>query len=208
MLLRVKAVTHFGHNRHDTMLAEDADQLAHGQLDAFHQTACSLPRCIISMLEGTTHVVIDRQQIAGQLGAAILLGLTTIAIGTFAHVFRLGHGAEHAVTQLVTLGLERGDDLVSTGGRFLFGRKRHLGRLVIVRVLILKIFVFSLAHNFLMSGLSGPVRNQPANQLCRIIHNRNDPPVVQARGADDPNCSDDLSIRVHIGRDHQRGTRK
>ena len=53
-----------------------------------------------------------------------------------------------------------------------------------------------------------PVGYQFPNQLRCVVHNRNNPSIVQTCRSNDPNSTDNLSIRVHIGRDHQRGTRK
>ena len=53
-----------------------------------------------------------------------------------------------------------------------------------------------------------PVGHQLANQLRRIVHNWNDPAVIQSRRTNDTHGTNDLSISVHIWGNHQRGTRK
>jgi hypothetical protein len=82
----------------------------------------------------------------------------------------------------------------------LVGIGLFLGHIDVIK----EVFVLRLSH---VSPFIA-VRQHPPDQLGCVIHNRNDPAIVQPRGPNDPNRSDNLSIRVHIWGNHQRGTRK
>ncbi len=61
----------------------------------------------------------------------------------------------------------------------------------------------------LTHGLSLALPGQKApDKLRRVVDDRHDAAVVQPRRSDHAHGADDLTVSVHIGRDHQRGTRK
>jgi len=67
MQLRVKFIANFRHNRVDSVLAEDRDQLAQRQLNAFKNTLGRLALRLVGTVQSTLEIVIDGHQITGEL---------------------------------------------------------------------------------------------------------------------------------------------
>jgi hypothetical protein len=88
------------------VLAKDGQKLTQGQLDAFDHSAGRSALFLTRRIERAAKIVVDRQQIARELGAAILLCLAAVAFAALAAVFRIGQRAQHTVPQFVTLGAQ------------------------------------------------------------------------------------------------------
>ena len=200
MHVRVELVANFGNDRLDPVLLEGVQQFTHRQLDAFDQRR-GLFGFLARRFQRALHVVVDGQQIARQFRPAVHLGFAALLVGPLARVFGIRHRAHPLVLQPVTF---------RTQGVDFDGFVVHLVDLIRIGIglggidVIQEIVVFRSSHCLPLT----PVRDHPAYQLRGVIHNRHDASIVQPRGPDDPDRTDDLSVRVHIGRDHQRGTRK
>jgi hypothetical protein len=77
----------------DAMLGHHVGQLAQGQFDPFDQRGRLGALFVGRHISARLQVVVDRQQVARQAGAAILLGLAPVALGTLARVLGLGQRA-------------------------------------------------------------------------------------------------------------------
>ena len=59
-------------------------------------------------VEGAVEVVVDRQQVAGEAGGAVELGVAAVALGALADVLDVGERAQQPVLEVGDLGPERG----------------------------------------------------------------------------------------------------
>ena len=200
MQLGVKPVSGFWLNLDDFMLFKYRKQLALGQLQPLSQRGEFLAQFIIDIFQRPAQIIMHRQQITRQFGAAISFGLAPVTLAAFAHVFGFGHGAHQPVFQLAVFILQ------------LFQAWRlQIGQLLLLHfgfnlVDIVQKVVFFVAH--LNLPLSCRAGNQPPHQLRRVIHDRNNTRIIQMGRADDTYRANNFSLTVHIGRNHQRGTRK
>ena len=162
--------------------------------------------------ERAVEVVVDRQEVAGEPGRAIDLGVAAVALGALADVLDVGERPEQPVLQVGDLGAQR---------RRLVGGGRLVGDLLVVERLglgiveerVLDLFhqvvlVLALRHLVHSPLALAAARDQPPDQLRGVVDDRDDPAVVQPGRPDHAHRADDLAVRIHIGRDHQRGTRK
>ena len=202
MLLGVEQIAHGGGNRLDAVLGHHIGQFAQGQFDPFGVSGGLRLEVLGHRIESAAQVVVDRQQIAGEAGRAILLGLAPVTLTALAGVFGVGQRAHEAVLHLVTLGAESGElfalDKCLQIGEFHVFRAHFFGNLVLGRHVLSCLATLAL----------GPLGDQPPDKLGGVVNDRNDPAIIQPGRANDANGADDLSIGVHIGRNHQSGTRK
>ena len=197
----------------DLVLLEGVEQVALGELDALDQARRRGAHRVGDVVERAVEVVVDRQQVAGEAGGAVDLGVAAVALGALADVLDVGERPEQPVLELGDLGAERrrlvalgglGGDLARPrpprprGRRGSASSSLPSGRAGSCCFAISSIRPLSLAA----------AGHQPADQLRGVVDDRHDPAVVQPRRPDHPDRADDLAVRIHIGRDHQRGTRK
>jgi hypothetical protein len=95
----------------DLVLLEGREKRALGQFDALEQAGGGGARLVGRAVERAGEAVVDGQQVAGEAGGAVDLGVAAIALGALADVLGVGERAEQAVLQLGGLGAE-GCDLV------------------------------------------------------------------------------------------------
>ncbi len=191
MQLRIEGFARLGRDQFDPVLLEHVQQFALGQLDALDQRRIGLALFRGDRGHRPLHRIEYRQQVPGQFRAAVVLGLAPVALAALAGVLGIGQRPHETVLQLVAFRPKHVQ---------LSRCRRRFGRFHVVLIL----HVLRLSH---FSTLS-PIRQQPPDQLRGVIHNRNDASIVQTCRADHPDRTDDLPVSVHIGRDHQRGTRK
>ena len=128
--------------------------------------------------------------------------LAAVAVRALAGIFSLCEGAHPPVTHVIPFG-NQGFDLRVC--RVVFFRSKIDITALFGDFRDIELLFFSRVRHH---GLLSSVRQDPAHCLGRVIHNRNDPSVIQSCRADNPYGADNLSIRVHIRTDDQRGTRK
>jgi hypothetical protein len=85
--LGVKGVADGGGDGGHAMLGQYLGQLSQGQLQPFDQGGGLAAGLVGRDGQGARQVVVDREQVAGEAGAAVLFSLATVAVGTFAGVF-------------------------------------------------------------------------------------------------------------------------
>ena len=75
-------------------------------------------------------VVVNRQQIAGQPGAAIAFGVAAFLVGTLARVFGIGKRTHEAVAHLIAFGGQALKRLIRIGQRIheILGQRGIVGR--------------------------------------------------------------------------------
>ena len=102
------------------MLGEGLKQLPAGQLDAFDQRRGALARRVVRRAQRPVEIVADLDDVAGQAGPAIGLGILAVALGALADVLGFGERAHQLVAQRVALGddgVELGADRIGRLGR-------------------------------------------------------------------------------------------
>ena len=99
----------------DPVLLEGGEQVALGQLDALDQPGRGGAHRVGDGVERAVEVVVDRQQVAGEAGRAVELGVAAVALGALADVLDVGERPQQPVLEVGDLGAER---------RRLVGRRR------------------------------------------------------------------------------------
>ena len=125
-----------------------------------------------------------------------MLCLAPVAFAAFADVLGIGQRPHEPVAHLVAFGAQRFQ---------LIDHHFGLKPLVAHQRLILGNLVFLHLTHGLSLTLSG---QEPPDKLRRVVDDRHDAPVIEPRRTDHAHGADDLTVSVHIGRHHQRGTRK
>ena len=202
MDLRIKGLAFFWRDHRDAVLREHVQQFAQSQLNAFLQSRIGFAFGFFRGFQGALKVVVDRQHVARHARAAIGFGFAAVAVRALAGIFSLCEGAHPPVTHVIPLG-NQGFDLRVC--RVVFFRSKIDITALFGDFRDIELLFFSRVRHH---GLLSSVRQDPAHCLGRVIHNRNDPSVIQSCRADNPYGADNLSIRVHIRTDDQRGTRK
>jgi hypothetical protein len=110
----VEAVADLGRDHGDAVLGEHVDDGPHRQVDALEERGVGLA------LLGR-HSVVDRQEVAGELGRAVLLAVAAVAFGALADVLGFGELAQDAVLELVPLGAQGVELLEEVGMGLVLG---------------------------------------------------------------------------------------
>lgn len=200
MQLGIKNLSHRGIDGRNTVFGEDVGKLSQGEINAFDQSGCLGASFVAGGVKSALEVVVDRQKITGEFAAAVLFGFAPVTFGPFARVFGIGKRPHEAIAQLIAL-CAQCFEFVCCDVFFDFRRQVLLGGRVFLR--------HGRHPNLRVFGLAvAPFGQQLADQLGGVVDNRNDAAIIQPGRTDDAHRANDLSIRVHIGRNHQTGTRK
>jgi hypothetical protein len=106
VLLGIEPVANGRVDWRHAMLGEHVGQFAQCEFDPIDQSGGLIAGVIIGRVERPLEIVVNRQKVARQFGAAVLFGLAAIPLGALAGVFGISKGAHEAVTQIVPLGAE------------------------------------------------------------------------------------------------------
>ena len=112
------------------MLGHHIAKLAQRKFYPFDQGRSLCARVICRRVQRALEGVINRQQIACEAGATVLLGLAAVTVGPFARVLGVGEGAHEAITKLITFGAQHFDFFK---GGVLVGYLDFVGALVFLR---------------------------------------------------------------------------
>ena len=91
----------------DPVLLEGADQVALGELDALDQPRRGGAGRVGDVVERPVEIVVDRQEVAGEAGRAVDLGVAAVALGALADVLDVGQRPQQPVLELGDLGPQR-----------------------------------------------------------------------------------------------------